>query len=405
MVPFLAWILLAPVAVASTRGSDAPADGARAPSAATAPAPLAAADPLSLARVFLDQLESERGQQTDRALALVEACLAARSPALAARLADRIPDRVAETSARFNIAVEFQRQGLEPEALAQMQTAERLAAAFTDQQAQIVAPQRALALSAFGRHPEAEAVRGSIAAEGVRNHAWAACFEFIPDDRMETALDGFLEAVLPDHPAAAGRAELMVARRLCQQGRVDAAKARLPRLLANLSRKADTETIPNLREAVDVALACGDETTARHWAGVTLGFARRTGRLAYWRPRDLTLASEALLATGQKEEAAEVLGHIPATVAEIDLQGYARAGMMAGESFFLKGEPEAFHDAAVHVLRRLREHPHFRARAMSALDVLATYLRRGIAIPPRVGDELLQTARSVESAPAFQNPI
>jgi hypothetical protein len=51
-----------------------------------------------------------------------------------------------------------------------------------------------------------------------------------------------------------------------------------------------------------------------------------------------------------------------------------------------------------------RAHPHYRARAMAAMDVLAGYVRSQRPLTPELTRELEATARAIETDPHYLKP-
>ncbi len=78
--------------------------------------------------------------------------------------------------------------------------------------------------------------------------------------------------------------------------------------------------------------------------------------------------------------------------------------MEAAQAYLATGKEELFAQAAAHVLRMGRAHPHYRARAMAAMDVLAGYVRSQRPLTPELTRELEATARAIETDPHYLKP-
>jgi len=357
-----------------------------------------------LAPRFLGYLSTEASQQADRGVELVDALLVAWNPGKALELCRQI-NGYQRAIAAYRTSVQFARQRNREEARAAMALASTSGSGALDHEIQEIASTRALALAATGNFAGAEATCEPILSEAIRVQSLASLFEFMDLDGAEAKAKAFADGPAARFPSEGAAALLWVGIHLADHGKMDDARRLMVEAVQTIQSQGSVSTVPLIRRAVDGALACGDVDLARQWAQVALTFAARTHSSAYWKPHYLKLSAEAFMAAGDVGTASKILDAIPDTVGQLDFHAYSRGGMGAAEAFLLRGDTANFHKAAVHVLRQMRQHPHHRARGMSAIDVLAAYVRAGISLPEEVVKELEETARSIETDPAFINPV
>jgi hypothetical protein len=262
---------------------------------------------------------------------------------------------------------------------------------------------RIQALAAAGQLKQARDELGNLVSEPARQVCEAGLFEYDRDEDVAARVAAYAEKE-PIAPSLRGRALLLVAESHFAAGKNEAATDYAERAILMLCKLADPRTIPLLHRAVNLLAKLGEKKKASRWAEVCLGFAERTDAKAFWKARDLRLAAEALLAAGQKEKAEAVFKAIPNYPAKLDPFTYSRGAMEAAQAYLSSGKEELFAQVASHVLRMSRTHPHFRARAMAAMDVLAGYARNDRKLTPEIERELEATAQAIETDPNYLKP-
>jgi hypothetical protein len=352
---------------------------------------------------LLTCLKTNQDQQGEKAAELVEAFVDD-DRLEDARYVARFVKGWRSTAAFYMISEQAAHLGknkLSDESLAQAEAGDQ---GVMDNEKEGILVQRVKALAARGELAKAREGLPKIISPAIRNDVEAHLFEFEPAKSVAKKATEFA-AREEIAPSARGRALLLGAQVLEKAGRKKEAISLAEKGIEALCRQADVDTIPILHNAVKLLVRFGNKEEAARWAEVCVGFAERTDVRAYWKTRDMWLAAKSLRAVGMNEKAHNVLRQIPDLVHYLDPMSYSRGGMFAAGAFISQNKPAMFHEAAKHVLKMTRKHPHHRARAMAGVDVLAGYIRNDLTIPAEVRDEFTATMRSVEGDSAFLNPL
>jgi hypothetical protein len=361
------------------------------------------ADPAAWMERFMQGLRTDTDHQAAHGIKLVRALLETDRWREARPVVALMGD-YRKTLALYLLAAEAARDGEKGASDPFFAEAERQPPPIHDFERDEIMAARVQALGARGELAKARQELGGIRAPDLRADSRARLYEFVP---VETAAAEANELLIEEKvaPSVKGRALLLAAATLERAGRADEAKAVAIVGIETLCKAADVDTIPLFHQAVLLLARMKAQAEAARWAEVCLGFAERTDARAHWKARDMRLSAECLQAAGRTEEAAAVLKRIPNLTTKLDAVSYSRGGMEAASAFLLSGQTDLFHKASAHVLDLTRHHPHHRARAMAAVDVLATYLRQKMELSPEVRMRLEESARSVENDPQFQNPV
>jgi hypothetical protein len=376
------------------------------PESADETEPEAAIRPLSAAEwgsMMVGFLKSDSDHQSVYGMKLAEAFLLSNEFETAVGIAKLLQDyrkavllyRVAELAAR---------SGEKQLAQTCVDDAEREPARKFDNERDAIHHARVRTLAALGRIEDARDALGNIGSIPTRRLAEAELFEFDSDpEATDRVLTFALREAVP--PSQRGRALFRVAKSRLLQNEKKTAEELLERCVKVASTMADIDTIPLLRDVVDLYLQLGRQQQAAQWAEVSLGFAERTDKRAYWKTRDLRLAAESLLAAGESDKAKEVFDIIPNFTAELDAFSYSRGAIEAADACLAAGDEQRYFEACAHIVRMARHHPHFRARAMGAVDVLTSLVRNRKELPEIIETELREAAKSIETDPGYLNPV
>lgn len=262
---------------------------------------------------------------------------------------------------------------------------------------------RVLALAARGEMAQARTELPGVLSGLIRLDTEAKMLSYLPFSELEEAATAFLKTA-ESAPGTQAKALLILAAALEKNGKSPQAKEVALKAMETAKLKADVETIPLIHEGTRLLGRIKEQASAETWAKICLTYAEKTSKQAWWKSRDLTLAAECLQVAGLKAEAQKVLDTIPSVVASLDIPNYPRGGMAAADAFLLGDKQERFDEAAQHILTGILKHPHYRARAMAAVDVLVGYLKNNRTIPDAVHDSFAQIIRSVEIDPTYLQP-
>lgn len=361
------------------------------------------ADPAAWMERFMNGLRTDTDQQAAHGLKLVRVLIETDRWREARPVVALMGD-YRKTLTLYLLAAEAARDGEKGASDPFFAEAERRPPPIHDFERDEILAARVQALGARGELAKARQELGGIRAPDLRSDSRGRLHEFVA---AETAAKEANELLIEEKvaPSVKGRALLFAAATLERAGRADEAKALAITGIETLCKAADVDTIPLFHQAVHFLARLKAQKEAARWAEVCLGFAERTDAKAHWKTRDMRLAAECLQISGRAGEAAAVLKRIPNLTTKLDAMSYSRGGMEAASAFLLSAQTELFHKAAAHVLDLTRGHPHHRARAMAAVDVLLTYLRHKLELPPEVRVHLEESAVSVEKDPQFLNPV
>ena len=351
---------------------------------------------------FIGYLASDPDQHAEHGADLVEAMIAAGSLEQGRQIARKLRD-YRQTVSFYRLAEAAAEKRLPAFSQACFDEAAATQPGGRDFEREAVATARITALAARGDVDLARQELGNILSKVGRAEAGARLFKFDRDPDLLGRV-GVFARTTSVAPSVRGRALLFAAEAESSSGNRDHAIELTRHGVETLCQAADVETIPAIRKAVNLFAKLGAAGEAERWAEVCLGFAERTDKRAYWKSRDLRLAAESLLDAGQQEKAAAILKQLPSFPAALDPFTYSRGAVEVAQAYLLTERKALFHEVAAHVLRMTRRHPHYRARAMAALNVLGAYLRHRQELPESVILELEASARAIEHDPHFINP-
>jgi len=352
---------------------------------------------------FLDFLKTDSDQQAKSAAQFAQALITLDRLDEARQLASQFASGYRKPVLFYTISEKFFLTGDRELSDTLFAEAEAAGKGIMDFEKEEILSQRIHALAVRGNLDQARTELDKILSVPIRIDTEARLFEFeLEQNAKKNALLFISKENVP--PSHQGRVLLFVAELQRKAGDGEEAKQTVIEAAEAICKKADPETIPLLRIACGLLAKMGETKEAERWAKVVLGFAERTSSKAYWKPRDMRLAAESLQDAGAEKEAQEVFAKIPNLVGELDLMSYSQGGVEAAQAFLLTGKEELFEEATAHVLRLTRHHPHYRARAMAAVDVLTAFLSAKRELPLSAQRELRDTIKSVENDPHFQHP-
>ena len=358
---------------------------------------------MEIAAHFVGYLASEHDQQAERGT-LVAAAFAGAGQITEAHRILGLLTGYRKVAALYQLAGQAKRLGNERSAAEWFTEAETAPVGTRDFEVQEIRAARVESLARLGRAQEAREALGTIPSDAVRLETEGLIFEFDDPAIVEERAREFAGRKVTS-ARLKGQALLLAAGTLVNVGQREKALALTHDAIDALCQGADGQSVPLLRRAVGLLAQLGDKKEATHWAAVCAGFAQRVDPKAHWKARDVRLSAEALRDAGETARADALLRQLPELTTSLSAMDYSRGGMAAAEGFLLAGNEKDFHAAALHIVNHLRTHPHFRARAMAVLDVLATYVRARRDIPEEVHTAFAATAESIEKDPHYLNPI
>lgn len=359
--------------------------------------------PVEIAVRFVAYLESEQDQQAERGTLLATAFAESGKLAEARRILGLLKG-YRQIAGLYQLAGQAKQLGDEQLVTKVFAEAEAIPAGKRDFEVQEIQAARVESLARLGRVEEAREALGTIPSDAVRLETEGLIFEFDAPASVEERAREFAGRKVTS-ARLKGQALLLAAGTLAKAGPREKALPLTRDAIDALCQGADGQSVPLLRRAVGLLAQSGAQKEAARWAEVCAGFAQRIDPRAYWKTRDVRLSAEALRDAGETAKAEALLKQLPELTTSLSAMDYSRGGMPAAEGFLLVGDEKNFHSAARHIVDHLRTHPHFRARAMAVLDVLAVYVRTKREIPDDVRTAFAATAESIEKDPHYLNPI
>ncbi|MEM7143682.1 MAG: hypothetical protein AAF591_01015 [Verrucomicrobiota bacterium] len=345
-------------------------------------------------------LKTDRDQQALMALEAVEILLAAGELEAAKEITEGMKG-FRQPVALNLIAAELGEAGDIGGAKEFMDRAKAIPVAMREREMEPIFLARNRALATIGEIDRAEGELSEVKAPGWKQAAMVDLFDFydvesLPDRVAKVLAD---EERLPGEMR--GTIALGAAERLAGEGRREEALELVLAGLPLIAAAPTVETLPKLHRGVVLLSELGKPVEAQSWAGACESLANAISVNAYWKARDMALAADALRLSGKATAAEALLEAIPNTTAGLDMVNYSRGGTFAAEAYLTRGEEALFHESCAHVLRFCAQHPHHRARAMAALNVLMTYLRNDLDVPDSVRAELEAMAKSIVRDPYY----
>jgi len=177
------------------------------------------------------------------------------------------------------------------------------------------------------------------------------------------------------------------------------ARATLHRAAEELSGRGELRTAERLGKVSVLLLETGDREGAARWAMVSAGFAERFPEENGWRPRAFAFAARAQLAAGDLEGARTSAQEAAKVVAAAESIALPEALIAAADAATTVGETGVAERMIQLLCNAAARHPHHRAKAMAALQVIGWRARRGLGIDDTTRIGLDALARGIESDP------
>lgn len=370
------------------------------PAPAPQPAEMPALTLRDYAIRFLQFMRTDLDARNEHGLLAVEAFLeggdVTGSEALAAQLDGY---RRAVAWARIGIALAATKDERAHEFLKKVRS---VTPSLTDWQKVTAHADEAVLIAALGQPDEGRRLLGALFEDPVCYEAQARMFRYGDADERARDLDAFLKQEKTG-PLLRGWALLEAGRGEIAHGRLEVARATLHRAAEELAKRGELRTAQLLATASGLLLETGDREGAARWASVCAGFAERFPSENGWSAQAFAIAARARIAAGEIEGARQAAQEAAKIAAAAESIALPEALVAAADAATAVGETAVAERMIQLLCNAAARHPHHRAKAIAALQLIDWRARRGLGVneTTRIGLEAL--ARAIESDPYAKN--
>jgi len=345
---------------------------------------------------FVEFLRTDLDARNEHGLLAVEAFLEGGDVAGAETLAAQLDGyRRALAFARIGLALASSGDERGARFLEQTRTESRLLIEWQKATAQA---EEAVLTAALGQLGAGRRLLDSLFEDPVCYEAQARMFRYGDAAYRARYLEEFLKSDKCG-PLLRGWALLETGRGQIAGGDLESARGTLARAAEELAKRGELRTAQLLGTVSVLLLETGDREGAARWAAVIAGFAERFPQENGWRARGFAIAARAQLAAGDLEGARTSAHEAAKIAAAAESIALPEALIAAADAATAVGETPVAERMIQLLCNAAARHPHHRAKAMAALQVIGWRARRGLGVDETTRRGLEALARAIENDP------